>query len=242
MSIESITAQIAELSFEDKLRLNVDLAGMIKKEAKVKPAKGKSDAPKRKTAVGTMAWIEFVKHCKQTMPDRFADCTKEPERLSVCKAIKDEDTSAYEAFVSKFKADSEPPSEVASDEEKPAPKLSAAEKVAALNAKKEKEVKEKEVKEEKEKKEKKEKKEVKEVKEKKKEVKEVKKKEVKKKEEVEEELSMPKKEINGKVYFHDPETNGLYGVNEGDEFGPWVGFYQPGNKEPIRYTESPADE
>ena len=62
-----------------------------------------------------------------------------------------------------------------------------------------------------------------------------------KKEEKKEELPMPKKEIDGTEYWFDPETNGLYPIQDGG-FGALVGYFQPDNEdEPIRFTESPTN-
>lgn len=58
---------------------------------------------KRKLAIGKNAWWAFIKHCKQTMPERFTATTKEPERWKICKVIRKDDPAAYEAFVTEFK-------------------------------------------------------------------------------------------------------------------------------------------
>jgi len=60
--------------------------------------------PKKKAAVGTMAWIAFVKHVKQTMPQRFEGAKLAKESLAIAQAIKTEDKEAYDAFVAKYKA------------------------------------------------------------------------------------------------------------------------------------------
>jgi hypothetical protein len=292
LSYETILEAFSSLSFSDKLRLNEELATAMRKEGKsgavgkaIKKEKKVKDpsapAKIRKTAVGTMAWIAFVKHCKTTMAERFEDCTKEPERLQVAKAIRAEDEAAYKEFTEKFK---EEHAVAASDEESdsasvapapavtapaPAPKavapvLSVDEKKAKLAAMKEKkpatgggaaggggaadsgsnaagggpkkvvakEEKKVVVKEEKKAKEAKPPKEVKAKKEPKK---------VAAKEE--EAPEMATKEIDGSTYFFDPETNGLWQQGEDGGFGAWVGKFQPGNEEdPIRFTDSPADE
>jgi hypothetical protein len=58
--------------------------------------------PKRQAAPGTLAWMAFVKHCKTSMADLFEGCTKEPERLMVCKTIKSENPEVYQSFVKGF--------------------------------------------------------------------------------------------------------------------------------------------
>ena len=60
--------------------------------------------PKKKAAVGTMAWIAFVKHVKQTMPQRFEGAKLAKESLAIAQAIKTEDKEAYDAFVANYKA------------------------------------------------------------------------------------------------------------------------------------------
>lgn len=57
-----------------------------------------------------------------------------------------------------------------------------------------------------------------------------------------EEESMKKMEILGNNYWLDVKTNGLYEVGDGDSWGSWVGYYQPGEEEPIRFTDAPEDE
>ena len=61
-------------------------------------------APKKKAAVGTNAWIAFVKHVKQTMPQRFEGAKLAKESLAIAQAIKLEDKEGYDAFVTKYKA------------------------------------------------------------------------------------------------------------------------------------------
>jgi len=61
-----------------------------------------------------------------------------------------------------------------------------------------------------------------------------------------EEPQMDQIHIDGKMYWHDPGTHGLWEVT-GDTFSsgssPWMGYFQPGNDdEPIRYTENFGDE
>jgi hypothetical protein len=46
--------------------------------------------------------MAFVKHCKTSMADLFEGCTKEPERLMVCKTIKSENPEVYKSFVEGF--------------------------------------------------------------------------------------------------------------------------------------------
>ena len=257
-SYDQAISLISDMPFADKLRLNVDLASLLKKEGKSgvvgkaakKEKKAKDpNAPKKAASLGTQAWFAFVKHCKNIYPERFAECTKEPERLSVCAALREEFKDNYNEFCVDFKAfhskDSTPSSPVAPVAPVAAPVLTAKEKLKKLNAAKAAAATATApaaapaaaaAKAEKPKK----------VTPAKKEAKKVTpaKKEAKKAEPapVAEEAAMPKKEIDGVEYWFDPETNGLYSVLDGG-FGAWVGFFQPENDdEPIRRTESPSDE
>lgn len=64
---------------------------------------GSAPAPKRALAAGTAAWMAFVKHLKDSSPERFEECKTEPERLKVAKEIRAEDEEAYKSFVAEFK-------------------------------------------------------------------------------------------------------------------------------------------
>lgn len=114
MDYSEIITAIEALPFADLLRLNADLATLLKKEGKSgavgkaakKEKKDKDpDAPKRAPSAGTAAWFAFVKHCKSAFGDRFEGISKESEKLSVCKAIRSEDEAAYLAFVARFKTE-----------------------------------------------------------------------------------------------------------------------------------------
>ena len=259
-SYDQMVEMAATLSFSDKLRFNSEFAALLKKDAKagsvgkaVKKEKKQKDpsAPKKETGVGQKAWFAFVKHCKATMPERFTDCTKEPERLTVCGLIKAEgDGEAYKTFVAQFKSDaaSEAPSSSESEAETEAApaaapaaglskvekikaemaakKAAAEEKAAAAAAKKTAAAEKKAAKESKPKKEPK----------------------AKKSDAVAavaeaESPPMPIKVIAGKSYYWDEDDNGLFAVAEDKSFGDWVGRFQPGNEaQPIRFTDSPSDE
>lgn len=257
--VDSILEQIAELSFSEMLQLNASLAILLKKEGKggvvgralKKEKKKDADAPKRQAATGTLAWIAFVKKIKEDHPDLFTECTKEPERLAVVKEYRAENMEEYKEFVKTFKEDA---GEAASEEEdeapapvkKPAPaakKPAAApsspkttpvankeDKLAAVRALAEKKkaaaASSKATAEKK--------------------AEAPAKKPVKtaaKKEEPaeEEDDSMGKIEIDGTHYHIDKKTNGLYAMEEGESFGPWVGYYQP-ETEDIRHTDAPEEE
>jgi hypothetical protein len=256
-SYDQALALVAELPFADKLRFNADLAALLKKEGKTgavgKAAKKEKkaanpDAPKKAAPLGTRAWFAFVKHCKAVFADRFTDCKTEPERLTVCKAIREEDEAVYLEFVGQFKAENA--EESSSPAAAPAaPVLTAAQKLEKLKAAKAAADKKpalaagggaaakKPAAEKKPGAAEKPKKEVKKAAAPKKAAEPAKTAAA-----AEEDAPMPKKEIDGTEYWFDPETNGLYAVEDGG-FGAWVGFFQPENDdEPIRFTESPADE
>lgn len=62
--------------------------------------------PKRKAAPATLAWQQFVKHCKIKWPARFLDAEVNPMRLAesmgVVKAIRAEMPDYYATFVADF--------------------------------------------------------------------------------------------------------------------------------------------
>jgi hypothetical protein len=81
-------------------------------------------APKEKrvAAVGQKAWFAFMRHCRDTMAERFTTCKSAPDYAVVCKAIRQEDEAVYTAFVEKFKAEnSAPTSDAEVSSAKPAP-------------------------------------------------------------------------------------------------------------------------
>ena len=259
-STEQIISLFEALSFADKLSLNERLASTIRKEGggqtatpqkkrgpKAKTADGEPK-PKRKAAIGTLAWMAYVKHIKETRPDDMEGLSKESEKLTLIKGIRAEEPDAYNAFVAEWKethkddamssteAESEDDSASVASASAPAapaapapvaaPKAqTAAEKIAAIKSSNAK----------------------------------VgggaaaatpvkaaapaaapaaPKKPVKKVT-VKEDATMPIKEIDGVSYWHHPQSNKLWektGEDTVSGTGPFVGFFQPGNKEePIRY-------
>ena len=262
-AIEQITTLLETLSFAEKLSLNERIATTIRKEGggkgkSGKKAKAATDGeeqeakPKRKAAAGTLAWGAFVKHVKTTQPDIFEGVTKESEKLVIVKGIRAEDMAAYDTFVADWKekyeassASSASASASASDAEAeeaeeaaPAPvpvpvvKQTPKEKLEALKAAKKVVKPAPSVTEEK-----------------KKAApapaRAVKKAAAASKPKATEELQMAQKEIDGKAYWFDSETNGLWEVT-GETFAEgsaWSGYYQADNEEePIRYTENFGDE
>ena len=217
-TIDQITALISELSFAEKLTINEQLASSLRKEGKGgKVVKGKKveDKPKRKAALGTLAWGAYVKHIKMTQPDAFEGITKESEKLVIIKGIRAEDSDGYTSFTEAWKKEHTP---VIDDEvEEPAPKVKTTVKPVA-KAEKVKTTVKPAAKAEK--------------------VKTT----VKKAEKPKEEPYMPQLDIDGTSYWHDPSSNGLWevtGETIEDGTGSWIGYYQPGNdEEPIRFTEA----
>ena len=106
-TIDQITALIGELSFSEKLTINEQLASAIRKEGKVKSKGDKEDKPKRKAALGTLAWTAYVKHIKTTQPDAFEGITKESEKLVIVKGIRADDPDGYKTFTDEWKASRE---------------------------------------------------------------------------------------------------------------------------------------
>ena len=254
-AIEQITTLLESLSFAEKLTLNERIATAVRKEGGAKTGgkrgpKSKADngeeKPKRKAALGTLAWTAYVKHIKSTQPDVFAGITKESDKLTIVKGIRAEDKDGYDSFVTAWKADhtddasvSAEETEVVEPEPKPSPvvkTMTASEKIAALKAAKAAAA--VSTSEPAPKKAAAPKKEVKKA--------AAPKKEVKKAAPKEEAASqqLPQITLEDVTYWHDPETNGLWKV-EGETFSgeSWTGYYQPGNdEEPIRYTENFGDE
>jgi len=238
-TMDQITALLGELSFAEKLTINEQLATSIRKEGgkgkvtKSKKVKDDDEKPKRKAALGTLAWTAYVKHIKETQPEAFEGLKKEAEKLVIVKGIRAEDPEGYKTFTDEWKAakkeesdaETASASETASVAEEPPAPVAKPVKKAEPKAAAKKETEKKETK-------KTEKKEVE-----KKEVKKVVKKAAKK-----EEPTMPQKEIDGTNYWHDPESNGLWevtGETVADGTGAWIGYFQPGNDdEPIRFTEA----
>lgn len=273
-SIEQMNTLIESLSFAEKLSLNERLAGIIRKEGggaaggKKRGPKAKIGAdgepkPKRKAALGTLAWMAYVKHIKDTQPEALEGHTKEAEKLAIIKGIRAEDSEGYNTFVAEWKeehkddsasvvsaSDAEGDDDAASQVSAPASvakPLTALEKIAALKAAKAASasasspaakpvVKATEVK-------------VTPTKATKPAATTAPKKEVKsvktaKAVEKVEEPTMATLEIDGVEYWHDPSTNYLWektGKSTVDT-GEGVGYYQPDNaEEPIRVAEFGED-
>jgi len=258
--MDQVIEMFEALSFSEKVSANERIAAIIRKEgggktsktsktSKKSKAETKSDEPKEKTkrkcAPGTLAWQAYVKHLKATQPEAFEGIKKEAEKLTVIKGIRAAD-EGYDAWVAAWIADykaaeASASSSASSDADaeaedaaapEPAPvapvapvsseKKTAAEKVAELKAKKAASASAPDAKEAKAPvKEKKEKKSVKAVKK-------------------TEEPQMAQRQIDGIMYWHEPETNALWEVT-GENFADgavWTGYFQPGNEdEPIRLTD-----
>ena len=112
-NLTAVRALISALPRKELQALDKEIRGLI--EASPKKT--------RVAAVGQKAWFAFMRHCRDTLAERFTEGMKAPEMAVVCKAIRQEDEAAYTAFVEKFKAENSAP---ASDAEEAAP-LSEAE-------------------------------------------------------------------------------------------------------------------
>ena len=263
-SISDMISQVADLSLADKLALIDSVVASIRKEGgmpaikKVKASKASEKVegekkPKRKAALGTLAWTAYVKHIKTTQPDAFEGLTKESEKLVIVKGIRAEDAEGYKTFTDAWKAERTESDAVSASEaetesvaesvvEEPVPKKAApkaAPKVTpavktpetpAAAAKPAPKVTPAAKTPEKP---------AAAAKPAPKAVKTVKKAKA-------EEPSMPQKEIDGTNYWHHPKTNGLWevtGETAENGTGAWIGYFQPGNEEePIRFTEAFGDE
>jgi len=259
--MDQVIEMFEALSFSEKVSANERIAAIIRKEgggktsktskkskaSKASEPKEEKEKTKRKCAPGTLAWQAYVKHVKATQPDAFEGIKKEAEKLTVIKGIRAAD-EGYDAWVAAWIADykaaeASASSSASSDADAeaedaaapepvpvapvapvpvPVAKKTAAEKVAELKAKKAASASASDAKEAKAPvKEKKEKKSVKAVKK-------------------TEEPQMAQREIDGIMYWHEPETNALWEVT-GENFADgavWTGYFQPGNEEePIRLTD-----
>ena len=269
-SMEQIAPIVATLNIEQKLSLIEDLVSSIRKEGGIAPkaskAKGKKKAdgdaekkPKKKAALGTLAWTAYVKHMKETRPEAFTGLTKESDKLVIIKGIRAENAQEYvtwtDAWKAEHKDDSSSVSDAASDSASvaesasddvpvaptPAKKASAKEVAQAKAAEKASAKAAKEAEKEAEKTAKAAAKEAEKTAKAAAKAEKPAKKPVKTAKKAEEET--PKKEIDGVSYWHHPENNGLWEVIDGQSFadgcGDWIGYFQPGNDdEPIRFTKA----
>ena len=94
-NLTAVRALISALPRKELQALDKEIRGLI--EASPKKT--------RVAAVGQKAWFAFMRHCRDTMADRFTAGMKAPEMAVVCKAIRQEDEAVYTAFVEKFKAE-----------------------------------------------------------------------------------------------------------------------------------------
>lgn len=241
-AIEQITTLLETMSFAEKLTLNQHIATALRKEGgKVSPKKRTakeegSEKPKRNASPGVLAWNAYKKHLKDTQPEAFAGINLEKDKNKVAKSIRTSETEAYDTFVSEWKANyaSNQSDEVAEEvvvvaapvEVKASADLTPKQKIdtikaakaaAALAASPAAPTPAKQVK---------------------KAVKAPASAKPKAKEEDVKQL--PLLTLEDIVYWHEPETQGLW-RKETDHFcgENWTGYYQPGNdEEPIRYTDS----
>ena len=268
LALVSEMSFVEKLAFNSKfaslLMKETKGAGAMAKAAKKEKKEKDPDAPKRVAGAGQKAWFAYIDHCIATMTERFEGVPLRKDKLAIVKAIRAEQKEEYDAFVAKYKEDhagelpspkepKEPKEKKEKKERKAkAPKedkeekpftatsvavaevekpMSAKEKIAALKAKKEAEAAAKPASEAKPTKDKK---------------------AVKKgsasttvaASSSSTDASLGRVTVEGVDYHRDMSMNGLWKVDDdGEGFGAWVGYYQPGNKdEPIRFTESPSDD
>jgi hypothetical protein len=105
---EQMLTMAAALTFSDKLRFNSDFAVLLKKDGKTGPVgkaakKEKSESKKSSGTKRKSVWFAYVKHLKETMPERFAEAKGGPAQNTVASLIKEEDLATYEAYAAKFK-------------------------------------------------------------------------------------------------------------------------------------------
>ena len=120
-NMTAVRALISALPRKELQALDKEIRGLI--EASPKKT--------RVAAVGQKAWFAFMRHCRDTLAERFTEGMKAPEMAVVCKAIRQEDEAVYTAFVEKFKAENSAPAsdaeEAATSSEAEAAPLSDAE-------------------------------------------------------------------------------------------------------------------
>jgi len=109
LALEAHKERIAH--YEQLLKsMKAELPSFLAEAASEKAAMKKADKPPRKVAEGTMAWHAYVKHCRETQSERFPKGCK---IASVATSIRDENKGAYDAFISKWKADQHVPARAA---------------------------------------------------------------------------------------------------------------------------------
>ena len=86
-NLTAVRALISALPRKELQALDKEIRGLI--EASPKKT--------RVAAVGQKAWFAFMRHCRDTMADRFTAGMKAPEMAVVCKAIRQEDEAIYTA-------------------------------------------------------------------------------------------------------------------------------------------------
>lgn len=126
MSIAKIMLLVEKLSASEKLQLNEQLAASMVGQTSSAPAKSSKASRNGNPSVlkgKPSAWMAFISHAKETMPERFAPPALPKDRAAIAKAIKVENPEAYKAFCEKFHAEN--PASAASDVEADAPAASA---------------------------------------------------------------------------------------------------------------------
>jgi hypothetical protein len=148
--ISAALSLVEQMDFPTRLVFNERLASLLAgSSASAAPAAAKAGkkasaassaeaGPKRALPMGMLAWKAWVKHAKETWPEDFAACTKEPERLQVAKAIREANEDLYKEFVAAFTPAPKPEAKTTPSvpEDRAAQRASGApeDKLAALRA------------------------------------------------------------------------------------------------------------
>jgi hypothetical protein len=97
-AIQQIATLMISLSSEEKVTLIDALAKCLNDTKAV-------EKPKKKAALGTLAWVAYVKHIKETRPEAFDGLTKESDKLVIIKGIRAENPEEYVTWTDAWKAD-----------------------------------------------------------------------------------------------------------------------------------------
>ncbi len=97
-AIQQIATLMISLSSEEKVTLIDALAKCLNDTKAV-------EKPKKKAPLGTLAWVAYVKHIKETRPEVFDGLTKESDKLVIIKGIRAENPEEYVTWTDAWKAD-----------------------------------------------------------------------------------------------------------------------------------------
>jgi hypothetical protein len=97
-AIQQIATLMISLSSEEKVTLIDALAKCLQDTKAV-------EKPKKKAPLGTLAWVAYVKHIKETRAEAFDGVTKESDKLIIIKGIRAENPEEYTSWTTTWKAD-----------------------------------------------------------------------------------------------------------------------------------------